>query len=131
MSVLIDTSAMLAYLDLDEPRHEQAVVTLENLAERGELLAHGHLIVEAVSLIQRRLGLDALADYAMHLEPEFEIVWIDGELHRRALAALLASGRRGVSFVDRVSFEVMRDRGIDTAFAFDPDFEAEGFAVVP
>jgi predicted nucleic acid-binding protein len=29
--------------------------------------------------------------------------------------------------VDHVSFIVMRSRGVDTALAFDPDFEAEGF----
>jgi predicted nucleic acid-binding protein len=32
-----------------------------------------------------------------------------------------------VSFVDWVSFEVMRRRGLRRAFAFDPDFRAAGF----
>jgi predicted nucleic acid-binding protein len=39
--------------------------------------------------------------------------------------------RRRTSLVDWVSFEVMRRRGIETAFAFDRDFATAGFAVVP
>lgn len=60
-----------------------------------------------------------------------EIVWVDEELHRAATAAFLAAIRRGTSFVDWVSFELMRRRGIETAFAFDRDFAAEGFRLIP
>ena len=51
--------------------------------------------------------------------------------HDRAVAAYLAGLRSGVSLVDQVSFEVMRDEVIDTAFAFDDDFVDEGFRVAP
>jgi predicted nucleic acid-binding protein len=33
--------------------------------------------------------------------------------------------------VDRVSFELMRHRGIKLAFAFDRDFQAAGFSTLP
>jgi predicted nucleic acid-binding protein len=33
--------------------------------------------------------------------------------------------------VDRVSFELMRRRHIDGAFAFDPDFTDHGFTTIP
>lgn len=33
--------------------------------------------------------------------------------------------------VDRVSFELMRHRGVGQAFAFDRDFRAAGFSTVP
>jgi predicted nucleic acid-binding protein len=42
-----------------------------------------------------------------------------------------ASLARRTSFVDHVSFEVMRTGGIDAAFTFDDDFVREGFATVP
>jgi len=35
--------------------------------------------------------------------------------------------RRGLSLVDCASFVVMRRYGIEEAFAFDEDFEKEGF----
>lgn len=44
---------------------------------------------------------------------------------------MLATPRSKISLVDRVSFEVMRARGINEAFAFDRDFAAAGFVVHP
>jgi predicted nucleic acid-binding protein len=38
---------------------------------------------------------------------------------------------RGISFVDRTSFELMRAEGIARAFAFDRDFARQGFETVP
>jgi len=54
-------------------------------------------------------------------------VWVDRDMHAEALARLSRKKRRHASLVDEVSFLVMRERGIDTAFAFDSDFEREGF----
>jgi predicted nucleic acid-binding protein len=61
--------------------------------------------------------------------PVLDVVWVDEDLHRLAIEVLLASGSRSVSLVDRVSFAVMRQEGIRRAFAFDEDFEREGFAL--
>jgi uncharacterized protein len=40
---------------------------------------------------------------------------------------VLAAGRRQISLVDWTSFTVMRERTITHAFAFDDDFERQGF----
>ena len=47
------------------------------------------------------------------------------------MTSLLASGRKDVSLVDWVSFELMRRAGISMAFAFDRDFAAQGFSLIP
>lgn len=52
-------------------------------------------------------------------------------LHASTLAALLAADRRTVSLVDWTSFTVMRRDHVELAFAFDGDFVARGFALVP
>jgi predicted nucleic acid-binding protein len=36
----------------------------------------------------------------------------------------------GLSLVDAVSFLLMREEGIDEAFAYDRHFEREGFAII-
>ena len=59
------------------------------------------------------------------------MVFVDEDLHRAAVTALLAGVRRRVSLVDWVSFELMRRRRIERAFAFDRDFERQGFEAVP
>jgi predicted nucleic acid-binding protein len=47
------------------------------------------------------------------------------------VTASLAAPRRRVSLVDWASFELMRRRGIERAFAFDRDFSTQGFEIVP
>jgi len=121
----------MAYIDVRDRFHRDAVLTFERLAGNGSLVVHSYAVSETISLVQRRIGMEALRDYAMFLEPALEVAWVDDRLHRRALASLLAADRRGISFVDHVSFEVMRDLDIDTAFTFDGDFAAQGFTVVP
>ncbi len=39
--------------------------------------------------------------------------------------------KRRINIVDAASFTVMRELGLETAFAFDSDFAREGFKVVP
>lgn len=62
--------------------------------------------------------------------PAIRIVWIDAERHREAAARWL-DGPSTVSFVDSVSFDVMREFGVRRAFALDRDFETAGFDVTP
>ncbi len=59
-----------------------------------------------------------------------EVRRVDSDLHALGVAALLASPA-APSLVDQVSFALMRERGIDTAFAFDADLARAGFAVLP
>lgn len=58
-------------------------------------------------------------------------VWITEEDHRGGVQALLAAGRRELSLVDCTSFLVMRRLGLRAAFAFDADFEDQGFEPPP
>lgn len=130
MSVLVDTSALYALLDRDDVRHEAASEAFKSLRSDEHLVTHNYVIVETAAVAQRRSGMTAVARLIDLLTP-MEVVWIDEAIHRAAVGALLAAPRRRLSLVDRVSFEVMRDHGIDRAFAFDPDFAQEGFTTLP
>ncbi len=59
----------------------------------------------------------------------FELEWVGPADHAEAVRRWARRGKRRVSFVDEVSFLIMTRRGIRTAFAFDADFEAEGFVM--
>jgi predicted nucleic acid-binding protein len=65
------------------------------------------------------------------VEPALDIVWIDGQLYQRSMAALIAAHSRKVSLTDWSSFEVMRSRGLKRAFTFDQHFESQGFMRIP
>lgn len=80
-----------------------------------------------MALTQTRLGAVALRRLCTDLLGVIEVGWVGPDLHQTALAALLASDSRSVSFVDWVSFAFMRERGIAQAFAFDQHFARQGF----
>jgi predicted nucleic acid-binding protein len=128
--VYLDTSALLALIDADEARHAQARRIWERLLEHDALLVTtSYVLVETYALAQRRLGSAAVRVLAGDLLPVVDVEWIGREVHERAVSALVAVGRRDLSLVDAVSFEVMRQRGIDRAFAFDRHFEEIGFTL--
>ena len=132
-AVFVDTSALYAVLDADDAHHPAARAGWDRLLDAladttAEAVTHGSVVVETSALVQRRLGLPALRALHDEVLPLLAITWVADDLHRRAVAALLAAGRRDVSLVDWTSFQHMRDAGITTAFAFDDDFAAQGFS---
>ena len=128
--IFVDTSALYALADRADPRHREAVSLLDSMLSRGEiLLTHNYVLVEAVALAQHRLGVKTAVLLAESADG-FEVVWIDRILHEKAVGLLERSSKRRVSLVDHMSFLIMRERKVEKAFAFDPDFEAEGFRLI-
>jgi len=132
VTTFIDTSALLAILDADETRHGDARAVWETLLERDEpWVTTNYVLVETYALTARRLGSAAVHTLSDDILPVVDVEWIDRETHERAVAVLVAANRRDLSLVDIVSFDAMRRRGIQTAFAFDRHFLDAGFALLP
>jgi predicted nucleic acid-binding protein len=132
MNVYVDTSAFYALLDADDGMHRAALGAWEDLlGGRTVLHASNYVILETVALLQVRIGLDAVRLFTADIQPIVTVSWVDEGIHRSAHHALLVAGRRQVSLVDCVSFEVMRRLDLDRAFCFDPHFAEQGFGVVP
>ncbi len=132
MSLFVDTSAVLAFLDADQPRHSEVVMAWDlAIAEERVMFTSNYVLVETFALVQRRLGLDALRGLANVLVPLMTPLWIDEELHSAAVAALFVAARRRLSFVDCTSFELMRRNGLREALALDEDFARQGFDLLP
>ncbi|MGH7541408.1 MAG: type II toxin-antitoxin system VapC family toxin [Gemmatimonadota bacterium] len=130
--VFADTSGLYAFLVENDRDHEAAVRAMAELAgERAVLVTTSYVAHESITLLHRRMGLAAIRAWRGRVEAALEMIWIGREVHESALTALVASGRRRVSFTDWTSFEAMRRYRIERAFAFDPDFEREGFETVP
>jgi predicted nucleic acid-binding protein len=131
-TVFVDTSAVYAALDANDPRHGDAAAAMRRLLDEldtGQVVAvtHSGVVIEVAALVQRRLGMAAARVALEQLVPLLDVVWVDARLHERAVTAMLAADRRGISLVDWTSFLVMRDRMIDVAFAYDDDFVVQGF----
>lgn len=130
MTVFVDTSALYALLDADDPRH---VASREAFAQLRStpLLSHSYAVVESVALVERRLGQRAARDLLAEIVAQLHVIYVDESIHGVAVGSYLASGGRGPSLVDFTSFEVMRRHAITTAFALDRDFADAGFDVIP
>ena len=131
MTVLVDTSALYALLDRNDPNHRESSRTWSSLASQTEVVTHAFVVVEATALVQRRLGADAVRELHDDLLEPVRVVQVNGDLYRSAVTALLATRARAVSLVDFASFEFMRSTHIAEAFAFDTDFRAFGFQTIP
>jgi predicted nucleic acid-binding protein len=97
------------------------------LTESAILVTHNYALVETCALVQNRLGLEALRSFQQEIVPLLTIEWGKRPQHESAVAAVLAANRKKLSLVDCVSFTVMRDAGIQKAFAFDRHFTEQGF----
>lgn len=132
MPILVDTSALFAVLDADDQYHAQARETWGRLlSEEERLVCTNYVLVEALALVQNRLGMDAVRALQEDILPLVGVEWIDAQSHYSSVVAMLTAGRRGLSLVDCASFETMRRLGLTTAFAFDPDFAEQGFQLIP
>lgn len=131
MSWFVDTSAFYAALDRAGSEHAPATGLWKRAAEeRPGLVTTNYVVVETMALLQRRLGMASVRAFTEGALRVVHVEWVTRDDHAAATSALLLAARRGLSLVDCTSFEVMRRLGLRRAFAFDPDFEEQGFEVV-
>ncbi len=132
MRVFIDTSALYAVLDRKDENHLKARREWNRILDEDyTLVASNYILVETLALLQSRIGMEAVRGFQEDVFPLLHVEFVTLKIHRLGMAALLSSSRRRLSFVDCVSFEVMREAGIRKVFAFDPHFKEQGFEVVP
>jgi predicted nucleic acid-binding protein len=132
MKVFVDTSAFFALLDRDDQNHVRAKEAWIKLLDSDSLsTTSNYVIVETFSLLQNRLGLSAVRGFQEDLIPVLLVEWVDTEMHKAAVSALLAASKRRLSLVDCSSFEIIRRMSIKSVFAFDPHFKEQGFNCMP
>ncbi|MFN8111900.1 MAG: PIN domain-containing protein [Solirubrobacterales bacterium] len=129
--LFVDTSFLYAALDRRDDRHEDAVAVLDEASGQG-LLTTSHVLGESWTLTRRRLGHRAAVSLleAVRQSRLYTVVTPGQRLEERAFEWLHGHDEREYSSVDAVSFVTMRDRSVDTALAFDADFEAAGFSTL-
>ena len=125
--VFVDTVHLLALLN---PRDQWRDVALDRAAtEAGPLVTTAAVLIEVADALcrpgHRNLAGEAIA--AIREDPSFTCVPVDDGLFARGLALYDERDDEPWSLTDCISFEVMRDRGIDRAFTADRHFVQAGF----
>ena len=130
MNVFVDTSALLAVLDRSDERHAAAKRIWEELLNGAHtLVCHNYVLAETSAVLTRRIGMEAARVFERDVRPVLHLIWVTREIHEAAVGVQLTAGRRALSLVDCVSFEVMRRRGLREAFAYDRHFRDQGFVL--
>ncbi len=131
--VFIDTSALYALFAPADARHREAVAILRRLVkERASLVTTEMVLLESYVLVHARTGRAGLLGFHAAVAPS---AWLRrmaplAEHEGKAWELLEQRTDKDYSFVDAVSFVVMRALGLRDAFSFDVHFAQEGFELV-
>lgn len=129
MTVFVDTSALLAVLNRNDLWAVRAARSWTRLIQDKEaMVTTSYVVLETVSIVQRRIGLDGVQVLNDSLLPLVKIAYVDTDLHAAAMSNLLVANRRELSLVDCCSFEYMRRNKLFRVFAYDKHFEEQGFS---
>ena len=132
MKVFVDTSALYALMAPEDSKHQAAVSCFEGLqAEGAVLVSTNYILLECVSLLQRRHGFERANRFLVKASAMLDLAWIGAGEHLAAIRRWTQAGNRGLSLVDCTSFAVMDAQGLRRAVAFDAQFAQAGFDVLP
>lgn len=127
-----DTSWWVAWALPGDVRHRVALDALAAMGRGEQVLTTNLVVGETWTFLRRRAGhrtAVAFIDRIGRLRDAAGLVVhrVSAEQEDAAWAWLRKHDERAYSLVDATSFEVMRDRRLREAFAFDLDFAAAGF----
>ncbi|MEO8433678.1 MAG: PIN domain-containing protein [Pyrinomonadaceae bacterium] len=126
--MLLDTSGLMCLFDQRDVRHSPATKYYDTATQR---LAHNYVFAEFVALaIARRAPLPSALQFidAIQHSDEIRVVWVDTDLHQRAMELLAERSDKRWTLCDAVSFVLMRGNEIGQALTTDHNFKQAGFA---
>lgn len=132
--VFVDTGAWVGLADRSDDLHEPGRAAYATILQPPIRLVTTNLVVaESYALIRRRIGYEAAMRFLQSLQtsPRLEKVLSDWALERDAEAILRRYTDQDFSYVDAVSFAVMRAQNITEVFGFDGHFRIMGFVLRP
>ncbi|NUM46344.1 MAG: PIN domain-containing protein [Anaerolineales bacterium] len=132
--IFVDSGAWVALADRRDKFYETAVEVYPSvLKDWGRLVTTNLVIAESYALIRGRLGHSAAIIFLNNLSHtrRLDKVLSNVILESQAEEILRRYGDQDFSYVDAVSFALMRQRGISEAFTFDHHFSVLGFLTLP
>ena len=130
--VYFDTSGFFALIDEHDRMHQEAVEWMHAHAGHARPVTTEWVIGETCTLLvarKRQHVIPAFLDYVEHSRALLSIN-PDDTLLRAAKAMIRRQANQGYSFVDCISFCVMKERRVKEAFTTDTHFHKVGFSVV-
>ena len=126
--IFCDTSAFYAVVVPEDHAHQAAASAWQSLLLEGhQLVTTNYIILESLTLLQSRFGLETAKRFHEAIQQNVQVHAISSSLHEAAIDDVFRFGKRKLSLVDCSSFIFMRHSHISKMFAYDPNFEEQGF----
>ena len=125
--MFVDTSGIYCLYNRDQNDHKAAIEFYDSALRR---VTTNYVLAEYVPLADKRGSSrnDAIEFSERILDDEeIELIWVNEDLHRRAVQLLLEREDKTYSICDAVSFLIMRSLNIAEALTTDRHFKQEGF----
>lgn len=130
--VLLDTSGFFALMDTRDPAHPKARKWLESQRGRARPVTTEWIVGETCTLLVARKRPHLVAHFLDYLERSSALLVLnpDEGLLGAAKQLIRRQAEQGYSFVDCLSFCVMKERRISQALTTDKHFGKAGFSVL-
>jgi len=125
--MLLDTSGFFSLHDKADKSNSLAIEIYQKCRLR---LTTNYVLAEYTALaLIRGLSREKIIAFSegVLLDDRIEVVWVDEELHTKAVELMKERKDKSYSLCDAVSFVLMKDRKITEALTTDRHFEQEGF----
>ncbi len=134
MQEYLDTSALMALSDSRDANHDRAARHMQDaLSQRVRFTIGKPVLVEFIDGVMKRVGKGKAVDHLRAIldSKVVSLVLETGPDWKKAVSIFLEHDDTRIDLTDALSFSIMERLGIGTAFTFDSDFKARGFAIVP
>ena len=127
--VLFDTSGFFSLLDSADPQHSKAIAWMDSQATRVRPISTEWVVGETCTLLAARKRPHLVKRFLDSLERSTALLVInpDDALVQSAKVLIRRQPEQGYSFVDCLSFCLMKERGIREALTTDGHFRKAGY----
>jgi predicted nucleic acid-binding protein len=128
--VLFDTSGFFALMDERDPVHRRAVAWVQAQQRRVRPVSTEWIVGETCTLLVARKRPHLVVRFLDYLDRSSALLLVnpDDTLLRSAKALIRQQAEQGYSFVDCLSFCLMKERTMREALTTDEHFRKAGFS---
>jgi predicted nucleic acid-binding protein len=133
-ALFVDTAGWMACADAADPAHRASSKARDAALEAGSMLVTTDYVVdESLTLIRRRLGLDAAETWWDQVERSARLhwEWVGVTRAEKARRVFFRHRDKAYSFTDCTSFVVMQEMKLKHVLTTDRHFRQMGFQVLP
>jgi predicted nucleic acid-binding protein len=130
--ILFDTSGFFALIDKRDRAHGKAVAWIEAQRQRVRPVTTEWVVGETCTLLVARKRPHLVARFLDYVDSSAALLLVNpgDTLLRAAKAMMRQQPEQSYSFVDCISFCLMKERGIRNAFTTDSHYRKAGFSAV-